>query len=86
MGDVHGDAVRDALGTLLRVGGGHNSVVSGDGVFAVSGSGGQAVNAGGQGNLSTVVFALSRVQPTGPANAPRRWGALACCYLGTPAS
>lgn len=26
----------------------------------------------------------SRVVPTGPANAPRRWGALACCYLGTP--
>lgn len=26
----------------------------------------------------------SLVVPTGPANAPRRWGALACAYLGTP--
>ena len=28
----------------------------------------------------------ARVVPTGPANAPRRWGALACVYLGQPAS
>ena len=28
----------------------------------------------------------ARVVPTGPANAPRRWGALACVYLGRPAS
>ena len=28
----------------------------------------------------------ARVVPTGPANAPRRWGALACVYLGTPAA
>lgn len=28
----------------------------------------------------------NRVVPTGPANAPRRWGALACVYLGRPAS
>ena len=27
---------------------------------------------------------LSRVVPTGPVFAPKRWGALACCYLGVP--
>ena len=33
-----------------------------------------------------VDFDSARIQPVGSANAPRRWGALACCYLGTPAS
>jgi len=33
----------------------------------------------------TYEFDLSRVVPTGPVNAPRRWGALACAYLGQPA-
>ena len=32
------------------------------------------------------LFDNDRVAPTGPTNAPRRWGALACAYLGTPAS
>ena len=30
-------------------------------------------------------FDISRVVPTGAANKPRAWGALACCYLGQPA-
>ena len=30
-------------------------------------------------------FAASRVVPVGAANKPRAWGALACCFLGTPA-
>ena len=29
-------------------------------------------------------FDSSRVVPTGAANKPRAWGALACCYLGQP--
>lgn len=29
---------------------------------------------------------VSRVVPTGAANKPRAWGALACAYLGSPAS
>ena len=28
----------------------------------------------------------SRVVPTAPVNRPRGWGALACVYLGAPAS
>lgn len=31
-------------------------------------------------------FATSRVAPTAAKNQPRAWGALACAYLGTPAS
>ncbi len=32
----------------------------------------------------TVGISVERVTPTGSAFAPRRWGALACCYLGVP--
>lgn len=34
----------------------------------------------------SLTFDSEFVTPTGPAFAPRRWGALACAYLGTPAS
>lgn len=34
----------------------------------------------------TLNIDTSRVVPTGDANAPRRWGALACAYLGAPTS
>ncbi len=40
----------------------------------------------GDGAYTELHFETSRAAPTGPAFAPRRWGALACCYLGTPAS
>lgn len=33
-----------------------------------------------------IVINANRVVPTGAANKPRAWGALACAYLGTPAS
>ena len=33
---------------------------------------------------TAVVIDNNRVVPTGAANKPRGWGALACCYLGTP--
>ena len=31
-------------------------------------------------------FDSGRIMPVGAANKPRAWGALACSYLGTPAS
>lgn len=38
-------------------------------------------------NISTIgSFSAARVVPTGAANKPRAWGALACAYLGQPAS
>lgn len=37
-------------------------------------------------NYARVGFDASRVVPTGAANKPRAWGALACCYLGIPAA
>ena len=43
----------------------------------------------GQSNYTDLMRRMldtSRVVPTGSAFAPRRWGALACAYLGQPAS
>jgi len=34
--------------------------------------------------LPRISLQASRVVPTGATNKPRAWGALACCYLGTP--
>lgn len=36
--------------------------------------------------FGAIYFDSQRVVPTGPVNAPRRWGSLACAYLGTPSS
>lgn len=34
---------------------------------------------------SDLILDTALVEPTGAANAPRRWGSLACCYMGQPA-
>ena len=47
---------------------------------------GPANQVGSRSSYVRVGFDSSRVTPIGPAFAPRRWGALACAYLGTPAS
>lgn len=78
------DEIRDIIGTLYRVGSGHNSVVSGEGVFAVSGFGGQSIAAGDAGNLSTVTFKASRVVSTGPQNVPQHVWQPVILYLGWP--
>lgn len=41
---------------------------------------------GGSHSYIKIAIDLARVVPTGAANKPRAWGALACAYLGTPAS
>ena len=50
--------------------------------------GSSAVNFGGTGDVRDTVFTFdnARVGPTSNTNKPRAWGALACCYLGTPAA
>ena len=37
-------------------------------------------------SLYRITIDSALTMPTGPAFAPRRWGSLACAYLGTPAS
>lgn len=80
MGAVHGDVMRNIVGTIqTRI-----PIVGVAGVFARAGSlGGDNPNSGYNSDVS---LDASRVTPVGPANAPRRWGALACCWLGIPAS
>lgn len=86
VGDAQGDTGREAAGTLGPFVGGQNSATYGYGVFTRSGQNGSYGIAGGGAVCANLSFSLARVQPTGPAFAPRRWGALACAYLGQPAS
>ena len=82
MGGAQGDQGRNATGEIVAPRG---AFMSASGIFAVVG--GTDVDWGGGGGSQRylrVNYSLSRAVPTGAAFAPRRWGALACCYLGTP--
>ena len=76
VGGVQGDMMRNITGAFH--GGNYAS-----GAFAVDQVIALAYTSGNAHAL--ISFAPSRVVPTGPAFAPRRWGALACAYLGQPA-
>jgi hypothetical protein len=91
VGGVHGDAIRNIAGTAAQSSGAYaygllysnNPAVTGV-MYAGPAAGGRPFGD----NLQTGValgFKASRVVPTGNANKPRAWGALACVYLGQPA-
>lgn len=86
MGDVRGDETRAIFGTMTSYG--SEVFVGATGAFKpVSYAPGRAHSFVGSGSdTARVEFASARVTPTGAANAPRRWVALACAYLGQPAS
>mgnify|MGYP002528712799 CR=1 FL=1 len=90
VGDGQGDQGRNATGTITRASNTLSSIGVVDGVFSSSGVDGRGEsdhsNVGGGNSVVQVILNLSRRMPTGPAFAPRRWGALACCYLGQPSS
>lgn len=75
--------MRKIPGSLFNVGFDTAPAATGAFTFTQTSSMGMA---GAVTNSGTVTFDPSRVTPTGAANAPRRWGALACAYLGQPAS
>lgn len=79
VGGVHGDAIRNIKG---RVGGEIGAGASGV-FFRTSTS---ANKAGGPTPLGYVDMNVSLQVPTAAKNQPRAWGALACAYLGQPAS
>lgn len=87
VGEGRGDEGREAIGHTgtYAVGAGNwqneASGVFGPGTFKTNVDFTSPTNAG---LYSLPMLKLSRVQPVGPAFAPRRWGALACCYLGAP--
>ena len=88
VGDAQGDQGREATGAILMKYGSVLAGGSGNSVLSIS-DGAQNLSVAGSNTQLTSYFLklkLSNAMPVGPAFAPRRWGALACCYLGTPAS
>ncbi len=92
VGVVLGDETRDftgSLGDALYIVS-NDSVKTATGVFANSSfvsttdTGFESRNISRR--YSSLKINASASVPTGAANAPRRWGALACCWLGVPAS
>ena len=86
VGGVHGDAIRNIIAV--------HPGDSRDGFGALSGAVYSSYNpylvsntsGGSQFWMYPTSFDVSRIVPVGAANKPRGWGALACCYLGQPAS
>ncbi|MCL1939526.1 MAG: hypothetical protein FWG04_02560 [Desulfovibrionaceae bacterium] len=96
VGGVHGDGIRNMVGTV-RFSGMYASNASGATRLIVSGafSPGNVPTLGSlfQANTSATQteqthanFSAANVVPTAAKNQPRAWGALACVYLGLPAS
>lgn len=86
VGDAQGDQVRNIYGQIIISKGVESPDASGafTANFANVNSGSHAINT--IPSAGSWDFSAERVVPTGPANSPRRWGALACCYLGQIAS
>lgn len=77
------DAIRNISGVLPNLAGEVTAASTGAFYVQVLGSGAQLAQANARFSL---VFDPSRVVPTAAKNQPRAWGALACAYLGQPAS
>lgn len=85
VGGTHIDMTRPIIGSVPSV---QTQALTdsliGSGAMTLSRTGGG--NASGGSTNGTLTINSSRVVPTGAANKPRAWGALACCYLGQPAA
>ena len=93
MGDAHGDQTRNIkgewrgiLGRGILMQGFSGEVFSGPYTAGSAVYDGNIAYNSGSGSSKALAFDSGRAVPTGSANAPRRWGALACAYLGIPAS
>lgn len=89
MGGVAGDRGRGATGyTILGLITDRETLdITGSGIVYLSG--GNSVSRGSGGYVTYtrgIGVDLSRGMPTGATFAPRSWGALACVYLGQPAT
>ncbi|WP_187008401.1 hypothetical protein [Desulfovibrio sp. G11] len=86
VGDVHMDRNRNAIGQINQVSDGHGTpTASGMIASSVTSNTKFTTSDGSDHSWMNVGIDLSRVMPVGASIAPRAWGALACCYLGTPA-
>jgi len=79
VGGVDGDRVRKTTGLIGTL------VGSPAGAFLSTSQTNNRDYPAGTSICGNVNMDTSRIVPTGNAAAPRRWGALACCYLGQPA-
>ncbi len=86
MGTGKGDTERQVFGSLFEHMPSNNpSFTPPSGVFAWRNPATIVGRFAGDTNSAYLYdFDNSRVVPTGAANLPRSWGALACCYLGQP--
>ena len=83
VGGVHGDAIRNITGRAWMGAYGNPSNSTGALFSELSGT---VKGYDGTTNAGYMNLDVSKVVPTGNKVAPRAWGALACAYLGQPAS
>lgn len=82
VGGVDGDRGHAVTGSFVALG--HVNSTPPSGAFTYIKAEGWTANTGSGLGLHTFTLDTSRIHAVGSANAPRRWGALACAYLGTP--
>lgn len=80
MGGVAGDRIQNFPGVVVSV----DWTVESTGPFYADGTGWTAAYSGNR--RAMIKFDPGRVVPTGATNLPRSWAALACVYLGQPAT
>ena len=80
VGGVHGDMMRRIWGEET----GEGFTTSVTGAYYITQP--RLISVGQGSTRAGIGIDTSRIVPTGAANKPRAWGALACCYLGTPAA
>ena len=83
MGGVHGDAVRNIVGSFTGT-----AQILPQGAFLTvrDFDAYMHFNAGTANDTREFQMSAARVVPTAAKNQPRAWGALACAYLGQPSS
>jgi len=84
VGGTHIDIIRNIVGNAPYVA--YTTASTPTGALRKHGDTSAFVSGSGSTAPIGLSFDASRVVPVGNANKPRAWGALACCYLGTPAS
>ena len=83
VGGVHGDAIRNIVGSVSQVHAGAAGTSMSGAIRANYGNADSGSVNQGEGRFG-FVFDPSRVVPTANKMQPRAWGALACVYLGAP--
>ena len=82
VGGVHGDMIRNIVGTGVSY---RSTTAAWGAIEMLAGTNWNTGRAENDIYMYNSRLNIARVVPTGSANKPRAWGALACCYLGQPA-